>query len=49
VPFYRAMIQSVFSRVGWNAHDFHGFRLSMHYPPIPTLALYRYELPERAS
>ena len=44
VPAYRSMIQSVFTRVGWNAHDFHGFRLTMRYPPIPTLALYRYEL-----
>jgi len=49
VPFYRSMIRAVFDRVGWSAGDFQGFRFTMRYPPIPTLALYRYELPERAS
>lgn len=46
IPFYPAMIGSVFSRMGWNANDFHGFRFRLRYPPIPTVALWRYDLPD---
>ncbi len=43
---YPRMIRSVYERLGWNAADFHGFRFRMKYPPIPTVAVWRYELPE---
>jgi hypothetical protein len=47
MPRYRAMIQSVFDRMGWNAQDFYGFRFTMRYPPIPTVAVFRYSLAQR--
>ncbi len=47
-PKYRALIQSVFDRAGWDPADFHGFRFIMRYPPIPAVAVFRYPLPERA-
>ncbi len=45
LPRYRRMTESLTSRAGWNLNDFHGFRLSMRFPPIPTLAVLRYPLP----
>ncbi|MBK8269691.1 MAG: hypothetical protein IPK83_15905 [Planctomycetes bacterium] len=45
-PKYRMMIQSVFDRAGWDPTDFHGFRFTMKYPPIPAVAVFRYPLPE---
>ena len=44
-PPYRRMIQSVFDSIGWDPREFHGFRLRMRFPPIPTLGVLRYELP----
>jgi hypothetical protein len=44
-PRYRRMIQSVFEATTWDPRDFHGFRLRMRYPPIPTMGVMRYELP----
>jgi len=41
---YQGMIQSVFDRLNWKHQDFHVFRLRMRYPPIPTLAILRYNL-----
>jgi hypothetical protein len=45
LPSYARMIETVFDRLAWRPRDFHGFRLRMRYPPIPTLAVLRYELP----
>ncbi len=47
LPQYGRMIQTVADRAGWDLNDFHGFGFRMRYPPIPTLAMYRYALPER--
>ena len=47
-PKYRAMVQSVFDRAGWNPKEFHGFRFTMRYPPMPTVAVYRYPLADPA-
>lgn len=47
VPQYRRMVQTVYQRLAWDAGLFHGFRFKMRYPPIPTLAVLRYDLPER--
>jgi hypothetical protein len=44
---YRQMVQAVYDRLGWDAAKFHGFRFKMRYPPIPSLAVLRYELPEK--
>ena len=46
VPQYKVMLQSVYDRLGWDADAFHGFRFKMRYPPIPSLAVLRYDLPE---
>lgn len=46
-PQYKKMIESVHDRLGWNPDLFHGFRLRMRYPPIPTIAVMQYDLPER--
>lgn len=48
-PLYPRMIRAVFERLGWNAEDFRGFRFKLRYPPIPTLAVWRYELPTKAK
>ncbi len=45
LPQYRRMTDSVVRQAGWDLKDFHGFRLRMRFPPIPTLAVLRYELP----
>lgn len=45
---YRAMADMGAKGVGFGMNDFHGFRLKIKYPPIPTLTLYRYDLPEKA-
>lgn len=45
LPQYHSMIDAVFHRAGWNPRDFHGFRLQVRYPPIPTAAVFRYPLP----
>ena len=44
-PSYAKMIRSVFARLDWTPGDFRGFRFRLRYPPIPTLAVWRYELP----
>ena len=46
-PFPR-LVESVMKRMEWNIADFVGFRFRLRYPPIPALAVLRYELPERA-
>ncbi len=45
IPHYRRMLGSVIDRLGWDAKRFRGFRLTMRYPPIPAIAIFRYELP----
>ena len=44
---YARIVGSVFSRLGWNASDFHGFRVRMRYPPSPTVVVLQYPLPEQ--
>lgn len=46
LPNYAALLEGVFAARNWNLRDFHGFRLRMAFPPIPTLAVLRYDLPE---
>jgi hypothetical protein len=46
IPAYKQMIQAVHDQLGWKAGAFHGFRFKMRYPPIPALAVLRYDLPE---
>lgn len=41
---YRKMIESVFERAKWDAREFRGFRFRLKYPPIPSVAVFRYPL-----
>jgi hypothetical protein len=49
IPNYREMVGLAIERLGWKQSEFHGFRLRLRYPPIPALALLRYDLPERPA
>lgn len=46
-PAYRDLIAYVFESRGWDASDFHAYRLRLPYPPIPTTMVMRYELLDR--
>jgi hypothetical protein len=46
---YPRIVESVYDRLGWSAEDFTGYRFVMRYPPIPTLLVLRYDLPERGA
>jgi len=46
---YPRLIETVYERCGWTAADFVGYRFVMRYPPIPTLIVLRYDLPERSE
>lgn len=46
LPRYRAMIEAGCKSLGHSSGDFLGFRIRMRYPPIPTMAVLRYSLPE---
>lgn len=48
IPNYRQMVSFGAEQMGWTLNDFRGFRFRLKYPPIPTLAVYRYDLPEKA-
>lgn len=47
VPRYTQLVKDVFARSGWNADDFHGFRMKIAYPAYPTALVLRYPLPEK--
>jgi hypothetical protein len=46
-PRYGQMVEYGIARLGHAPKDFHGFRFRLRYPPIPAVALYRYELPQK--
>jgi len=46
VPRYTDLLRAATEAAGWDGDRFHGFRLSMRYPPIPTTLLMMAELPE---
>lgn len=46
LPRYRSMIETGCKSLGFASGDFVGFRMRMRYPPIPTMAVFRYELPD---
>lgn len=43
-PRYRAIIEAACQRLAWNAREFMGFRFRLKYPPIPSVAVFRYPL-----
>jgi hypothetical protein len=46
VPGYDRVVGYVVERLGFSLDDFHGLRIRLRYPPVPSLHMYRYELPE---
>jgi hypothetical protein len=44
-PAYRKLAQMVTERLGWPLNEFVGYRLKIRYPPIPTVSLFRHEIP----
>jgi hypothetical protein len=47
MPRYGQMVAYATERLGHPLREFHGFRFRLRYPPVPSLVLYRFELPER--
>lgn len=48
LPRYREIAEFGAKSMGYNLREFQGYRMRLRYPPIPTLATFRYPLPERA-
>lgn len=46
VPRYQELVQAVYARMGWRPADFYGLRVTMRHPPMQSLAVLRWELPE---
>jgi hypothetical protein len=49
IPLYTDVVKSVFDRVNWDPDDFTAYRFKMRFPPIASVAVLRYELPERTD
>lgn len=49
VPRYRELFETVCRRAGWDPADIHGYRFRLKYPPIPAIAVFRFELPQRPA
>ena len=49
VAWQTSLLQEVFERAGWDPDRFFGFRLTVPYPPIPSMAMLRARLPERPA
>lgn len=46
-PRHRELVETTVGSLGYALNDFVGFRLRLPYPPIPTVAIFRYDLPEK--
>jgi len=46
VPQYSRIVQYTIERLGFSLEDFFGVRLQLSYPPIPSMLMYRYTVPE---
>lgn len=46
VPQYQSMVQRVYERMGWSGRDFHGYRFTMKFPPMPTSIVLQHDLAE---
>jgi hypothetical protein len=46
VPRYQDLVRAVYARMGWNPAEFFGVRVAMRHPPMQSLAVLRWELPE---
>ena len=45
VPWEPVLLNAAAARLGFELEEFRGYRLSLSYPPIPTLAVFHYRLP----
>jgi hypothetical protein len=45
VPGYDRVVGHVIERLGFTLDDFHGLRIRLRFPPVPSIHMYRYELP----
>ncbi len=45
-PRHGEVLESVLRASGWRAEDFHGLRLDLKYPPMPSLVVIEWPLPE---
>jgi hypothetical protein len=45
VPNYADILDTVFTRTGWNRRAFRGFRIKMAYPAVPAMLVMKYPLP----
>lgn len=46
VPRYQELVHAVYTRMGWRPADFYGLRVTMKHPPMQSLAVLRWELPD---
>lgn len=49
LPRLPAMVEMACEKMGFSAKEFRGFRVRLKYPPIPTMLVMRYELPEKGK
>lgn len=48
-PGYDRLIETAFDRAGWDPREFTALRLVLDHPPMPSVAVLRYELPEQPA
>jgi hypothetical protein len=44
IPRYTELLAYVFDRLGWEESEFRGFRFTLNYPPIPSVAMVSMDL-----
>lgn len=49
MPQYAAIINSACERMEWNPKSFLGYRFRLKYPPIPSVAVFRYPLADASA
>lgn len=47
IPRYKALVQTVFDRAEWNPSDFFGLRVTLKYPPMPSIVVLGAQLDEQ--
>lgn len=48
LPMLGSLVEFGITRMGHGLRDFHGYRLRLRYPPIPTLSVFRFKLEPKA-
>lgn len=47
IPRYTELVNTVYERMGWKPSDFYGLRMTLKHPPMQSLAVVKWELPEK--